>query len=109
NREMQINQLLQFKQLTMDDPTVNKAEINKRIAILFGFKDLDKLIRPLTAEQEMAMRQTLRGGGGAEGSPSSPGRSMPSPEGSGRPPGEEMLGLGKEEEMITEVPGGGEY
>lgn len=102
NREMQINQLLQFKQLTMDDPTVNKAEINKRIAILFGFKDLDKLIREMTAEQEMAIRQGLGGRGGA---PSTPGRSMPSPEEAGRPPGEEMLGLGGAEQELKEIGG----
>jgi hypothetical protein len=105
-REMQVNQLLQFKQLTLDDPTVNKAEINKRIAILFGFKDLDKLIREMTPEQEMMLRQNARAGG----TRSPVNRSMPSPEGGGRPPGEEALGLGKsEEELASAGMGGGEF
>ena len=30
----------------MQDPTVNRAEINKRIAELMGFKDIDKLLTP---------------------------------------------------------------
>ena len=44
NKEMQVGQLLRFKEITMNDPTVNRAEINKRIAELMAFKDIDKLI-----------------------------------------------------------------
>ncbi len=45
-REAQIGQLLKFKELTMQDPTVNRAEINRRIAELMGFKDIPKLLTP---------------------------------------------------------------
>ena len=46
NRELQVGQLLRFKELTMDDPTVNRREINKRIAELMGFKDTEKILTP---------------------------------------------------------------
>lgn len=46
NREVQIGQLLRFKELSMNDPSVNRAEINKRIAEFMGFKDIHKLIVP---------------------------------------------------------------
>ncbi len=44
NKEMQIGQLLRFKEVTVNDPTINRQEINKRIAELFGFKDVEKLL-----------------------------------------------------------------
>lgn len=44
NKEIQIEQLLRYKEVTMNDPTVNRAEINKRIGEMMGFKDLKKLI-----------------------------------------------------------------
>ncbi len=43
NKETQVAQLLRFKEVTMNDPTINRTEINKRIAELFGFKDIEKL------------------------------------------------------------------
>ncbi len=46
NREVQIGQLLRFKELTMNDPTINRVEINKRIAELMGFKDIPTLLTP---------------------------------------------------------------
>lgn len=46
NKEVQIGQLLRYKEVTMNDPTVNRQEINKRIAQLFGFKDIEKLLVP---------------------------------------------------------------
>lgn len=46
NKEVQIGQLLRFKELTINDPTVNRVEINKRIAELMGFKDVQKLLSP---------------------------------------------------------------
>lgn len=52
NRELQVGQLLRFKELTMDDPTVNRREINKRIAELMGFKDLDKILTPATQVEQ---------------------------------------------------------
>jgi len=47
NKEIQVQQLLRYKEITMNDPTVNRQEINKRIAELFGFKDLHKLLTPI--------------------------------------------------------------
>lgn len=44
NKEVMIGQLLRFKEVTQQDPTVNRQEINKRIGQLMGFKDLDKLL-----------------------------------------------------------------
>ena len=44
NKEVQIGQLLRFKEVTQQDPTVNRQEINKRLGQLMGFKDLDKLL-----------------------------------------------------------------
>ena len=52
NKELQVGQLLRFKELTKDDPTVNRREINKRIAELMGFKDIQLILtpqRPVTA------------------------------------------------------------
>lgn len=51
NKETQIGQLLRFKELTMNDPTVNRQEINKRIAELMGFKQIDKMMTPVQAPQ----------------------------------------------------------
>jgi hypothetical protein len=42
-KEVQVGQLMRFKELTMNDPTVNRVEINKRIAELMGFKDMQEL------------------------------------------------------------------
>ena len=44
NKEVQIEQLLRYKEVTANDPTVNRGEINKRIGELMGFKDLKKLV-----------------------------------------------------------------
>lgn len=46
NKEVEIGQLLRFKELSVQDPTVNRAEINKRIAELMRFKDIQKLLTP---------------------------------------------------------------
>ena len=46
NRELQVGQLLRFKELTMQDPTINRREINKRIAELMGFKNMEELLVP---------------------------------------------------------------
>lgn len=46
NKEVQIGQLLRFKEVSVQDPTVNRSEINKRLAELMGFKDIDKLMVP---------------------------------------------------------------
>lgn len=102
SREMQINQLLQFKQLTMNDPTIDKAEINRRIAILFGFKDLDSLIRKLSPEQEVQL-MSMMGGKGATTGATTGALPMPSPEGAGRPevvPEEKALSFEGTEERV---------
>lgn len=44
NKEIQVGQLLRFKEISQNDPTINRSEINKRIAELMGFKDIEKLI-----------------------------------------------------------------
>jgi len=72
NREIQIGQLLRFKELTTNDPTVNRVEINKRIAELMGFKDIHKFLSPpkpsivkpggLNPQQQDVIRQRLAEG-----------------------------------------------
>lgn len=54
NKEFAVGQLLRFKELTMNDPTVNRQEINKRIAEQMGFKDISKL---LVQQQPVMMGQ----------------------------------------------------
>jgi hypothetical protein len=76
NKETQLGQLLRFKEVTMNDPTVNRAEVNKRIAELFGFKDLNKLIVPqqpiqqaqggLPPEMQQRIQQRLAEGASPE-------------------------------------------
>jgi len=44
NKETQIGQLLRFKEVSANDPTINQAELNRRIAELMGFKDIQKII-----------------------------------------------------------------
>jgi len=44
NKETQIGQLLRFKEVSANDPTINQAELNRRIAELMGFKDIFKII-----------------------------------------------------------------
>lgn len=41
-----IENLLNFKKLTQDDPTVNRIEINRRIAALLNIKKIEKLLVP---------------------------------------------------------------
>lgn len=55
NKETQIAQLLRFKEISVNDPTVNQAELNKEIAGLMGFKDIHKFI---------VVQQPVRVGGG---------------------------------------------
>ncbi len=46
NKETQVTQLLKFKEITQNDPTINRHEINKRIAEIMGFKEVEKLLTP---------------------------------------------------------------
>lgn len=71
NREVEVGQLLRFKELTVNDPTVNRQEINRRIAELFGFKDIQKLLTniqqpqgggPLSANEQLAIQQRIQEG-----------------------------------------------
>jgi hypothetical protein len=72
NKETQISQLLRFKEVTQNDPTINRSELNKRIAELFGFKDVNKIIidqaqgQPdqsgLSPEQQNLIKQRLQEG-----------------------------------------------
>jgi hypothetical protein len=71
NKEAMLGQLLRFKEVTMQDPTVNRQEINKRIAELFGFKDIQKLLvpieqpmggGPLSGQEQLAIQQRLAEG-----------------------------------------------
>jgi hypothetical protein len=75
NKELQVGQLLRFKELTKDDPTVNRREINKRIAELMGFKDIQLILtppRPVTAggplspEDQERINQRVNEGGDEE-------------------------------------------
>ena len=68
NKELQVGQLLRFKELTKDDPTVNRRELNKRMAELMGFKDIDLILTPpapvtaggaLTPEEQMRIQQRV--------------------------------------------------
>jgi len=47
NKETMVGQLLRFKEITVQDPTINRQEINRRIAELMGFKDIEKLLTPI--------------------------------------------------------------
>jgi hypothetical protein len=71
NKELQVGQLLRFKELTEDAPTVNRREINKRIAELMGFKDIQLLLTPpaptttggpLSPEEQMRIQQRVAEG-----------------------------------------------
>lgn len=71
NKEVQVGQLMRFKELTMNDPTVNRVEINQRLAVLMGFKDVGKLFvkqgqadlkSSLSPEQQQMITQRLQEG-----------------------------------------------
>jgi len=75
NKELQVGQLLRFKELTKDDPTVNRREINKRIAELMGFKDIQQILSPprpvtaggpLTPEEQHRINQRVAEGASEE-------------------------------------------
>lgn len=52
NKEIQVSQLMRFKELTIQDPTINRAELNKRVAEFLGIKDLQKLLVPQASAGE---------------------------------------------------------
>lgn len=76
NKETQIGQLLRFKEVTVNDPTCNQAELNKKIAELMGFKDIHKFIvtqEPVrvgggmpSAEEQMIIQKRLAEGASPE-------------------------------------------
>jgi hypothetical protein len=106
NKEIQVSQLLRFKEITAKDPTINRAEINKRIAELMGFKDVSRLLTPpmqsggaggvLDEETKMKMKQRLAEGATPEqikaefmGPPPQEGMEGMPP--GGMPPGEQGM------------------
>lgn len=76
NKETQIGQLLRFKEVSVNDPTINQAELNKKIAELMGFKDIHKFIvvqQPVmmgggmpSAEEQMIIQKRLAEGASPE-------------------------------------------
>ncbi|GAJ13714.1 unnamed protein product, partial [marine sediment metagenome] len=52
DKETMVGQLLRYKEVTANDPTVNRQEINKRLAELMGFKDIHKLLTPNRPQQQ---------------------------------------------------------
>jgi hypothetical protein len=74
NKETQLGQLLRYREITAQDPTVNRREINYRIAELFGFKDLHKIAVPgmpvsrdgLPTGQQLAIQQRVAEGASPE-------------------------------------------
>jgi hypothetical protein len=100
NKELQVGQLLRFKELTRDDPTVNRREINKRIAELMGFKEIPKLLTPpapvlaggaLSPEEQMQIQQRVGEGATDEQIQSEmfgPGSQQQSPSPAGQNPSE---------------------
>jgi hypothetical protein len=72
NKETAIQNLMRFRELAQQDPTINRSEINKRIGELMGFKDVDKLViqgQPIQAgqgqlqpdEQQLIQRRLAEG------------------------------------------------
>jgi hypothetical protein len=75
NKEVQIGQLMRFKEIGQNDPTVNRSAINKRIAKLMGFKDVEEIIidqdnqrQPggLTPQMQMMIKQRMAEGASPE-------------------------------------------
>ena len=76
NKETQIVQLLLFKEVSANDPTINQAELNRRIAELMGFKDIYKIIiqqQPvqagpgqLSAEEQQFIQKRMQEGASEE-------------------------------------------
>jgi hypothetical protein len=72
NKESQIGQILRFKELTMQDPTVNRLEVNRDIAELLGLKNIGRyfvqekkpLARPggLSPDHEAIIRRRIAEG-----------------------------------------------
>jgi len=76
NKETQVGQLLRFKEVSANDRTVNQAELNRRIAELMGFKDINSFIvkqKPVQAgpgqlspEDQQIVQQMLAEGASPE-------------------------------------------
>lgn len=49
SKEVQIGQLLRFKEVTANDRTINHVALNRRIGELMGFRNLDELTQQLQA------------------------------------------------------------
>jgi hypothetical protein len=76
NKETQIANLMRFRELAVNDPTINRSDLNRRIGELMGFKDLDKLVikqqpmvqgpQQLGGDEQMAIQQRLAEGADPE-------------------------------------------
>ena len=76
NKETQIGQLLRFKEVSVNDRTINQAELNRRIAELMGFKNISQIIiqqQPVQAgpgqlspEDQQYIQQRLQEGASKE-------------------------------------------
>lgn len=53
-KEQMIEKLLKFREITQNDPTINIQEVNRRIANLMGFPDIEKLVNPLPLQPQTA-------------------------------------------------------
>jgi len=76
NKEYQITNLLKLKEVSQQDPTFNRSAINRKIAELMGFKDVDEFIvdqQPVTTgpgamtpEMQQQVQQRLAEGASPE-------------------------------------------
>jgi hypothetical protein len=72
SKEVQIGQLLRFKEVTAQDRTINQVALNRRIGELMGFKKLDELTEQpqpiqmgegqLPPDKQLLIQQRLREG-----------------------------------------------
>lgn len=76
SKELEVGQLLRWKEITMSDRTVNRVPINRRLGELMGIRDLDKMIieQPspdmgegaLDQEMQETIRQRIQEGASPE-------------------------------------------
>lgn len=76
NKETQIANLMRFRELGVNDPTINRSDLNRRIGEFMGFKDLDKLIiknqpivtgpQQLSGDEQLTIQQRIAEGADPE-------------------------------------------
>jgi hypothetical protein len=121
NKEVQIGQLLRFKEVSANDPTINQAELNRRIAELMGFKDINSIIvqqQPVMAgpgqlspEEQQLIQQRLAEGASPDqiklelaGNPPQNGPDAPKPGGQGGQRQQPMRGQTPEVGQPVQMP-----